>query len=68
MGTYISKGNAGFAKYTNCEYIDCNFNGVKDTLESLIKGVSVSCSVAEGIEYIHNHKVAPNFYNNEQSL
>ncbi len=25
-------------------------------------------SVATGVEYIHNHKVAPNFYNNEQSL
>ncbi len=25
-------------------------------------------AVAEGIEYIHNHKVAPNFYNNEQAL
>ena len=25
-------------------------------------------SVAAGVEYIHNHKVAPNFYNNEQSL
>lgn len=25
-------------------------------------------SVAAGIEYIHNHKIAPNFYNNEQSL
>lgn len=25
-------------------------------------------TVAEGVEYIHNHKVAPNFYNNEQAL
>lgn len=25
-------------------------------------------AVAKGVEYIHNHKVAPNFYNNEQSL
>lgn len=131
------------------QYIDCNFNGVKDTLESLIKGSPVSLNVlrfgndvnsvsdneelftllihfgylsydrsnrvavlpnqeireefiaamrsskshkelsdlvlasdrllqstlqmdeiavAEGIEYIHNHKVAPNFYNNEQAL
>lgn len=25
-------------------------------------------AVAAGVEYIHNHKVAPNFYNNEQSL
>ncbi len=25
-------------------------------------------AVAEGVEYIHNHKVAPNFYNNEQAL
>lgn len=25
-------------------------------------------TVATGVEYIHNHKVAPNFYNNEQSL
>ncbi len=25
-------------------------------------------AVAEGVEYIHNHRVAPNFYNNEQSL
>lgn len=131
------------------QYIDCNFNGVKDTLESLIKGAPVSLNVlrfgndinsvsdneelftllihfgylsydrsnrvavlpnqeireefiaamrsskshkelselvlasdrllqstwqmdemavAQSIEYIHNHKVAPNFYNNEQSL
>lgn len=25
-------------------------------------------AVAEGVEYIHNHKVAPTFYNNEQAL
>ena len=25
-------------------------------------------AVAAGVEYIHNHKAAPNFYNNEQSL
>lgn len=25
-------------------------------------------TVAQGVEYVHNHKVAPNFYNNEQSL
>lgn len=25
-------------------------------------------AVADGIEYIHNHKVAPTFYNNEQAL
>lgn len=25
-------------------------------------------AVAAGVEYIHNHKIAPNFYNNEQSL
>lgn len=25
-------------------------------------------SVAAGVEYVHNHKVAPNFYNNDQSL
>lgn len=25
-------------------------------------------AVAQGVEYIHNHKVAPNFYNNEQAL
>lgn len=25
-------------------------------------------AVATGVEYIHNHKVAPNFYNNEQAL
>ncbi len=25
-------------------------------------------AVAEGVEYIHNHKVAQNFYNNEQAL
>lgn len=25
-------------------------------------------AVADGIEYVHNHKVAPNFYNNEQAL
>lgn len=25
-------------------------------------------TVAAGVEYIHNHKVAPNFYNNEQAL
>ncbi len=131
------------------QYIDCDFDGVKETLESLIKGESVEMSVlrfgndissvtdndelftllihfgylsydrqnrtallpnqeireefvealrgskshkelselvrrsdallkslwmkdeetvAAGVEYIHNHKVAPNFYNNEQSL
>lgn len=35
-------------------------------LESLWQGDELA--VAEGVEYIHNHKVAPNFYNNEQSL
>ena len=25
-------------------------------------------AVAEAVEYVHNHKVAPNFYNNEQAL
>lgn len=35
-------------------------------LESLL--MKDAASVAEGVEYIHNHRVAPNFYNNEQAL
>ncbi len=38
--------------------------------DSLLEALWVEneVAVAEGIEYIHNHKVAPNFYNNEQAL